>query len=71
MRSVTLAMLTTVALCLPAAAQQNGGSPPPQGHTNAQNQNRRPGYVGYHAVGKSGSTVAADLEQQRVPGRHA
>jgi peptidoglycan hydrolase-like protein with peptidoglycan-binding domain len=46
MRSVTLAMLTTVALCLPAAAQQNGGSPVPQGRTNAQNQNADPAMSG-------------------------
>jgi peptidoglycan hydrolase-like protein with peptidoglycan-binding domain len=46
MRSVTLAMLTTVALCLPAAAQQNGGSPVPQGRTNAQNQDADPAMSG-------------------------
>jgi peptidoglycan hydrolase-like protein with peptidoglycan-binding domain len=46
MRSVTLAMLTTVALCLPAAAQENGDSPPPQGHINAQNQNADPAMSG-------------------------
>ena len=46
MRSVTLAMLTTVVLCLPAAAQENGGSPPPQGHISAQNQNADPAMSG-------------------------
>jgi peptidoglycan hydrolase-like protein with peptidoglycan-binding domain len=46
MRSVTLAMLTTVALFLPAVAQQNDGSPQPQGHINAQNQNADPAMSG-------------------------
>jgi peptidoglycan hydrolase-like protein with peptidoglycan-binding domain len=46
MRSVTLAVLATVALCLPAVAQQNGGSPAAQGRTNAQDQNADPAMSG-------------------------
>ncbi len=71
MRSVTLAMLTTVALCLPAAAQQNGGSPPPQGRTNAQNQTADPAMSGTMLSENLVQLSQQTLSNRGFLGRHA